>query len=101
MEKLLSYMLTNFNMINSKGCNFVACNNNQNKRVLVYEFQLNLVKKEIAMLCLCKEHYMNLSRIVKELKALEPEKIIMTKTIEVLGNGTVAQPGRAHMNVLK
>ena len=88
MEKLLNYMLANFNMVNNKGCNFKACTNLTNKLVLVYEFQLNLVKKEIAILSLCKQHYPELSRIIKDLKALEPEKIIMTKTLE---NGKVAQ----------
>ena len=75
-------MLTNFNMINNKNCNFISCKNLPHKRVLVYEFQLNLIKKEIAILYLCKEHYPEISKIVKDLKALEPEKIIMTKTFE-------------------
>ena len=82
MEKLLNYMLTNFNMINHKGCNFISCKNIPNRHVLIYEFQLNLIKKEIAMLFLCKQHYSDLSKIIKDLKLLEPEKIIMTKMLE-------------------
>ncbi len=82
-------MLTNFNMINSKGCNFIACNNAPSKSVLIYEFKLNLVKKEIAILTLCKQHYSELGTVVKELKRLEPEKIIMTKTTEVFEDGDV------------
>ncbi|MBI4163001.1 MAG: hypothetical protein HY513_04920 [Candidatus Aenigmarchaeota archaeon] len=87
MEKLLNHMLTNFNMVNNKNCNFIGCGNLPDKRVLVYEFQLSLVKKEIAMLNLCKQHYTELPKIVKDLKLLEPEKIIMTKTLEVLEMG--------------
>ena len=84
MEKLFAHMLDNFDIINSKNCSFRACSNRIAKQVLIYEFQLNLVKKEIALLSMCRQHYPELSKIIKDLKALEPKKIIMTKSTEVL-----------------
>lgn len=91
MEKMRRIVMNIYDIRHiDQRCNFPHCKKSPERYLDISEFTLQR-NIGIAKIFLCKEHIASTAGIMKTLRKSFPDIIIQSK------EGTIAQPGRAHM----